>query len=129
MNFFKSGALAGAFIFTAIGFSSAVTASPVGGASRDLGVVAGETDLVVQVQGGQKKNKGNVQNNNGGNRGGGNGTRNAVAVGAGVALIGGLIAADQARRSNENEERYYDERPRCRYGSYINRYGERRCRQ
>ena len=75
----------------------------------------------------------NAQVNNGGNRGGsrgggGNGMRNAVAVGAGVALIGGLIAADQARRSNEDEERVY-ERPRCRYGSYTNRYGERRCRQ
>lgn len=132
MNFLKPGVLAGAFMFAAIGFSTSVTASPLGGASRDLASVAGETDLLIEVQGGKKKGGGSKISSGGGNRGGGHrgghGGRNAAAVGAGVALIGGLIAADQVRRSSD-EDRYYDGRRRCEFGSYINRYGERRCRR
>jgi hypothetical protein len=137
MNFLKPGVIAGAFMFAAIGFSASATASPLGGASRDLGTVAGETDLLIEVQGGQgKKGKGGGVKNGavgggggGGHRGGGNHSgRNAAAVLGGVALIGGLIAADQARKSSE-EDRYVEGRRRCEFGSYINRYGERRCRR
>jgi hypothetical protein len=137
MNFLKPGVIAGAFMFAAIGFSASATASPLGGASRDLASVAGETNLLIEVQGGWKKKSGGSKNGtmssgggnrSGGHRGGGHGVRNAAAVGAGVALIGGLIAADQARKSSD-EDRYYDGRRRCEFGSYINRYGERRCRR
>jgi hypothetical protein len=157
MNIFKSGAIAGAYIFAAIGFSSAVAASPLGGASRDLATAASETNSIIEVQakfkdgtpkssggkkgaaangtinsasGGNKQWSGNSGGSHGGgghsgNHGGGgnNSGRNAAAIGAGVALLGGLIAADQERRTDQVQYR------RCPYGSYINRHGERRCRR
>jgi len=69
-------------------------------------------------------------NRGGGNRvGGGGGGRTAAGVAIGLGLVGGLIAAEQQRQAVEQE---YVEEPvmmRCPYGSYINRYGERRCRR
>jgi hypothetical protein len=155
MNIFKSGAIAGACIFAAVGFSNAVAASPLGGASRDLAAAASETSPIIEIQakfkngtpkssGGKKGGtsaNGTANNgassgkqwsgNNGGGRGhggnhgggGNNGGRNAAAIGAGAALLGGLIAADQERRTDRVQYR------RCPYGSYTNRYGELRCRR
>jgi hypothetical protein len=157
MTIIKLGAFAGAFFVAAVGLSTSATATPLGGAARDLGTVTGEGSLLIEVQGSGNKGKhkgggsgggggksgsssggGNKQwsgnNSGGGNRSGGGGggsnsSRNAAAIAVGVGLLGGLIAADQNRRAVETEERHYQHRSRCQYGSYINRYGERRCRR
>ena len=125
------------------------------GASRDLAAAAGDISPVITVQAKHGKGGGNKQaggggggnqqvgagggggnrvgggGNRGGNRvGGGGGNRHsgrtAAGIAVGVGLIGGLIAAEQHRQTVEQE---YIEQPRCRYGSYINRYGEQRCRR
>jgi hypothetical protein len=141
MSVFWPGAFAGIFV-ASIALSTGATASPLGSAARDIGVPADSNVIQVQAKKGKPANVGaaNTAPKSGGNRqgggnraasGGGGGRhtgRNAGAIAVGVGLVGGLIAAEQRQQTVEQDE-YVEQAPRCPYGSYINRFGERRCRR
>jgi hypothetical protein len=144
-----SAALAAGLMITAAGTTQA---SPLASAARDIGVSADSDVIQVQASTAGRKFSGSAKvnpssggggnrvggGNRGGNRvggggggnrfngGGGHSGRTAAGIAVGVGLVGGLIAAEQQRQAVEQE---YVEQPRCAYGSYINRYGERRCRR
>ena len=139
MKLLTSAALASAVLVAAIGYSTVAPAAPAAGGARALDAAAQGTP-VVQVQqrrgnrGAGNNNRGNNQN---ANRGGGNNNqadrdrrrkrdaRNAAIAAGVVGVLGGLLLSQQAQPQPVYEERG----PRCRYGSYVNRYGERRCRR
>jgi hypothetical protein len=107
-------------------FTGSAKVSPSsGGGNKAAGSGGGGNRVGAGNRGGGNR----VGGGGGGNRfsgGGGHSGRTAAGIAVGVGLVGGLIAAEQQRQAVEQE---YVEEPRCAYGSYINRYGERRCRR
>ena len=137
MKLLTSAALAGAVFVSAIGYSTLAPAAPAATGARALDAAAQGTP-VVEVQGRGKRGAGNNNrgNNQNANRGGGNNNqadrdrrrkrdRDAAIAAGVVGVLGGLLLSTQA----QPEPVYEEPRLRCRYGSYVNRRGERRCRR